>query len=190
GETYAQILSLLGVRSLTPRRPNSPHWEIIPSNELERPRVDVVVTICGFFRDLFSNLIDELDDILHAVAALDEPADINPLAARTRQQAQAMRQSGEPEERIEALAHARIFGPPPGQYGSGLTDIVDSGQWQSPEDLATAFTAASGHVYTRYDHGSHTDGLYDSRLKDVDLVSQTRSSNEYEITDLDHYFEY
>ena len=152
--------------------------------------MDVVVTICGFFRDLFSNLIDELDDILHAVAALDEPADINPLAARTRQQAQAMRQSGEPEERIEALAHARIFGPPPGQYGSGLTDIVDSGQWQSPEDLATAFTAASGHVYTRYDHGSHTDGLYDSRLKDVDLVSQTRSSNEYEITDLDHYFEY
>ena len=46
--------------------------------------MDVVVTISGFFRDLFGTLVEELDDMFAAVAALDEPAEINPIAARTR----------------------------------------------------------------------------------------------------------
>lgn len=190
GETYAQIMSLLGARPTGVRRPGMPRWEIIPTDELTRPRVDVVVTICGFFRDLFPNLVNELDEVIATVAALDEPVKVNPLAARTRKQAQAMQENGESEDAISALAHARIFGPAPGQYGTGLTDVIEAGQWHTSEDLAAVFTAASGFVYTRENHGVEVADLYSSCLRDVDVVSQIRSSNEYEITDLDHYFEY
>lgn len=190
GETYAQIMAHLGVRLTGPRRPGTPRWEIIPTAELTGPRVDVVVTICGFFRDLFGQQIAELDDMFAAVAALDEPADINPIAAQAQQAAAALRATGHTTAEASQGSRARIFGPAPGRYGTGLTDIIEGGNWQSVEDLAAAFGAATSHAYGRYQHGVPSAQAYRHHLASIEVVSQTRSSNEYQITDLDHYFEY
>lgn len=114
GETYAEVMALIGVRLRGQRRPGHQRWEIIPAAELTGPRVDVVVTISGFFRDLFGNLIEELDDMLTAVAALDEPDEINPIAARSRALRGTLRAKGLSDIDADELSVARIFGPAPG----------------------------------------------------------------------------
>ena len=72
GETFSQILSYLGVRKAAGSDVWNNGFEVIPIEELGRPRIDVTVNICGFFRDMFPNLIETLDDIFHTIAALDE----------------------------------------------------------------------------------------------------------------------
>lgn len=190
GETYGQIMALLGVRPVEAVRPGQRRWQIIPASELNGPRVDVVVTICGFFRDLFGLLIEEIDDMVSAIADLDEPAEINPIAARVRSAKDELRAKGLDESAAGEFSKARVFGPAPGVYGTGLTTIIEDGQWDSTADLADAFLNAAQHVYGRNAHGVAVEGLYRSQLAHVEVVSQTRSSNEYQITDLDHYFEY
>jgi len=190
GETYAQVMSLIGVRRAPSRRPGLPGWEVIPREELPGPRVDVVVTISGFFRDLFGTLVEELDDMFAAVAALDEPDEINPIAARTRQLRQHLLDGGLTEPEARELSHVRVFGPPPELYATGLTDVIDTGNWSSTTDLAEHFTQGAQHLYSRHRHGEKVPGLYRGHLADVQLVAQCRSSNEHHITDLDHYFEF
>ena len=95
GDDIAQALALMGVR---------PHWEaktgrvigfeIMPASVLDRPRVDVTLRVSGFFRDAFPNLIELVDSAARAVAALDEPAEINPLAARVAADRAALEASG------------------------------------------------------------------------------------------------
>ncbi|MBE6476878.1 MAG: hypothetical protein E7Z97_02220 [Propionibacteriaceae bacterium] len=190
GEAFAQILSLLGARPVARPRPGRPRFEPIPAAELTAPRVDVVVTICGFFRDLFSGLIAELDELVAAIAALDEPAEINPIAASARALRAEFIAGGHDADEAGELAGSRIFGPASSYYGTGMTDTVEAGEWDGTEDLAHEFTHANDHVYSRRRSGERVDGLYATNLRRVEVVSQVRSSNEYAITDLDHYFEY
>ena len=51
--------------------------EVIPLNELGRPRLDVVPRISGFFRDSFPNLVELIDEAARMVAALEEPMESN-----------------------------------------------------------------------------------------------------------------
>lgn len=190
GETYAEVMALLGVRMRERRRPGHRRFEVIPTEELEAPRVDVVVTISGFFRDMFGNLIEELDDMVKAVAELDEPAEINPVAARVREARERLRERGLSEADADELSVARVFGPAPGLYGTGLDAVIDAGRWETVEELAEHFMDAAQHVYGRGRHGERIDGLYREHLADVEAVSQIRSANEYQITDLDHFFEF
>ncbi len=83
GDDVAQELALMGVRpQWEPKSGRVVGFEIMPAALLDRPRVDVTLRVSGFFRDAFPNLIDLVDSAARAVAALDEPADTNPLAAR------------------------------------------------------------------------------------------------------------
>ena len=190
GETYAQVMALIGVRRARARRPGQPGWEVIPTTELSGSRVDVVVTISGFFRDLFGTLVEELDDMFAAVAALDEPAEINPIAARTRATHDRLIADGMTKSQARELSHVRVFGPPPELYATGLTDVIDTGNWVTTAELAEHFTHGAQHVYSRHRHGERVSGLYRRHLADVELVAQCRSSNEHHITDLDHFFEF
>src|SRR3546814_8672536 len=77
-------------------------FEILPLSLLDRPRVDVTLRVSGFFRDAFANPIRLFDAAVQAVAALDEPDDMNPLAAKVRSERQALLESGlDPEVRSE-----------------------------------------------------------------------------------------
>lgn len=190
GEAFAQVLSLLGARPAARPRPGRPRFEPIPAEELTAPRVDVVVTICGFFRDLFSGLIDELDELVATIAALDEPDEINPVAASARALRGELIAGGRSADEAGELASSRIFGPASSYYGTGMTGTVEAGEWDDAEDLAREFAHANDHVYSRRRSGERVDGLYAKGLARVEVVSQVRSSNEYAITDLDHYFEY
>ncbi|MCP6440325.1 cobaltochelatase subunit CobN, partial [Klebsiella pneumoniae] len=89
-------------------------FEILPLSLLDRPRVDVTLRVSGFFRDAFANLIRLFDAAVQAVAELDEPDDLNPLAARVRQDRARLEGEGLPAEAARREAGWRVFGAQPG----------------------------------------------------------------------------
>lgn len=190
GETLGQILSYLGVELAPDSSPWKRKFRVIPIEELGRPRIDVTINICGFFRDMFPDIIDDLSDLFEKIRGLDEDESQNYLRKHSASQRIMLLEEGYSEEDAEALSAVRIFGPREGEYGTSLTGIIESKEWEKEEALGFAFTASLRHAYGRNLHGKKVQGLYESNLKAVEIVSQLRSSNEYEITDLDHYYEF
>ena len=181
GDDMAQALALMGVR---------PTWdgasgrvtgfEIMPASLLDRPRVDVTLRISGFFRDAFPGLIDLFDAAVRAVAALDEPADVNPLAARVKADQAALGDA----------AAARIYGSKPGAYGAGLQDLIDSGRWQSRDDLAQAYIQSSGWAYGAGGQSAAAHQALRERLGRVQAVIHNQDNREHDILDSDEYYEF
>ena len=190
GETIGQILAYLGVRIAKSSSVWNTKFEIIPLYELQRPRIDVTVNMCGFFRDMFPNLIETLSDLFMDLYKLDEPDDMNYFKTHAKIRYNQLINDGYTEDEAIQLATARIFGPPEGEYGTNLNGIISEKVWRDESQLGLSFTASLQHVYTRKLRGFKADGLYKDNLRLVDVVSQLRSSNEYEITDLDHYYEF
>ncbi len=132
GDDLAQGLALLGVRPVWDGGSNRVSgFDILPLALLARPRVDVTLRISGLFRDVFASQIALFDQAVQAVAALDESAYDNPLAASRRAGDQGF----------------RIFGAAPGDYGVGLSAPLASGDWTDRAALGEAYLAASSHAY-------------------------------------------
>jgi cobaltochelatase CobN len=182
GDDIAQALALLGVR---------PTWEgasgrvtgfeILPASVLDRPRVDVTLRISGFFRDAFPGLIDLFDSAVRAVAALDEPPDINPLAAHV---------AADLEKFGERRALYRVFGSQPGAYGAGLQTPIDEGIWQDDRDLAEAYLGWSRWAYGAGGEGQDERALIDRRLAGTQAVLHNQDNREHDLLDSDDYYQF
>lgn len=190
GETFAQILSYLGVKMSDKRDQWDPKYEVIPIQELGRPRIDVTINICGFFRDMFPNLIDSLHDIFKELYEIDESPKENYFKANSEKIYSRLIEEGYDKKEAKLLAISRIFGPKEGEYGTGITGIIETKNWEDEEQIGSVFLDNLQHVYNREMRGKVVDGLYKDNLRSVEIVSQTRSNHEYEITDLDHYYEF
>lgn len=130
GEELALALILIGAAPVWDAASNRVSAvEIVPLALLDRPRVDVTLRISGLFRDAFGAQIELFDMATRMVAARDEDATWNPLAA-----------SG---------TTARVFGPAPGGYGAGVSDMLARDVSAGAERLGAAYLAASGHGYGR-----------------------------------------
>lgn len=190
GETLGQILAYLGIRRVRSGSVWNLELEIIPLEELGRPRIDVTINICGFFRDMYPSLIEKLDDLLGELYDRDEPDEMNYFKAHAKARYARLLDRGYEPEEARQLAVARIFGPREGEYGTSLTGVIETKDWEEEAQLGASFTASLRHVYTRRKRGENVAGLYEDNLKCVEIVSQLRSNHEYEITDLDHYYEF
>ena len=191
GDDLAQALALLGVRpewDAASRRVTG--FEILPLSVLDRPRVDVMFRISGFFRDAFPQQIALFDSAVRAVAALDEPDADNPLAARYRQEMAAHKQRGMDEAEAAARAGYRIFGSKPGAYGAGLQALMDERGWENEEDLARAYIAWGGYAYGAGAEGRPAHGLFETRLAQIDAVVQNQDNREHDLLDSDDYYQF
>ncbi len=191
GDDIAQALALLGVRptwDAASRRVSG--FEILPVRVLDRPRVDVTLRISGFFRDAFANLIDLFDSAVRAVAALDEPAADNPIAARVRDDTHALEHAGAPPDDARHLAAARVFGAKPGAYGAGLQALIDERGWQTDAELARAYVAWGGFAYGAGLQGRAAPGVFEQRLASVQAVVQNQDNREHDLLDSDDYYQF
>ncbi len=191
GDDIAQALALMGVRPTwdsASRRVTG--FEILPPDVLDRPRVDVTLRISGFFRDAFPGLIDLVDSAARAVAALDEPEAVNPLAARVRAEAAALVESGLDGAAATRRAGTRVFGSKPGAYGAGLQALIDERGWESDADLARAYVAWGGYAYGAGDEGAAAHGLFETRLKSVEAVVHNQDNREHDLLDSDDYYQF
>jgi cobaltochelatase CobN len=190
GETVGQILHYLGVKVISKKNQFSPRYEIIPLEELGRPRIDVVVNICGFFRDMFPMLIGELHEVFQRVAELAEDDADNYLKANTENIYKNLIAEGYEREEARELSYARLFGPAEAEYGSKVSKLIELKTWSDEKQLGETYVNSLQHVYSKNYRGRTVDGLFNTHLSAVEIVSQIRSNHEYEVTDLDHYYEY
>jgi cobaltochelatase CobN len=189
GETVGQVLAYLGLTIEEDANPWYKKLAVVPLAELGRPRVDCLVQICGFFRDMFPNVLDLLNRAFDLVSGLDEPEDQNFVRAQTLSLEDKLRDRV-PEANLRKMAAGRIFGPRPGEYGTRTISLIESGAWKTEEDISRLFVQNMAHLYAPNLHGELTLEAYQTRLAHIDLVSQVRDSHEYEIADLDHYYEF
>ena len=191
GDDIAQALALMGVR---------PTWdngsgrvsgfEILPLSILDRPRVDVTLRVSGFFRDAFPAQIDLVDSAARAVAALDEPAELNPMAARVHRDVAAMTAGGMPAETAQKRAGFRVFGSKPGAYGAGLQALIDERGWETADDLARAYVAWGGYAYGAGAQGAAEHQLFEHRLAEVEGVLHNQDNREHDLLDSDDYYQF
>jgi cobaltochelatase CobN len=165
-------------------------FEILPARLLDRPRVDVTLRVSGFFRDAFPNLIDLVDSASRAVAALDEPEDVNPLAARVTADRAALERQGVSPEAASRRAGHRVFGSKPGAYGAGLQALIDEGGWQGDGDLAEAYLAWGSYAYGAGAEGAAEGELFRARLAGAEAVVHNQDNREHDILDSDDYYQF
>lgn len=176
GDTIGMFLHLIGAR-LKPSSGWLPAFEPVAVAELGRPRVDVYLMICGFFRDMFPTLVRELDKLIRSIAVLEEPPELNPLRARVMHDG-------------DSSASARIFGPQTGAYGTAIPQQVTQARWSDPSDIGSLYQNAMGHAYGDGIGGVEAHDTFQSLLAATDVVSQVVDGQEYKIGDLDHYYEF
>jgi cobaltochelatase CobN len=196
GDDVAQALALMGVR---PTWDAASHrvtgFEILPASLLDRPRVDVTLRVSGFFRDAFPGLIDLVDRAARAVAALDEPAEINPLADAVGAASAALTAQGLAPAQARRLASFRVFGAKPGAYGAGLQALIDEGGWRDASDLAEAYLVWGCYAYGSDGDGGSTDGLaargrFEALLGTVEAVVHNQDNREHDLLDSDDYYQF
>jgi cobaltochelatase CobN len=193
GESIGQVLELLGVRVVRKAGSWSPEIEVIPLEELNRPRVDCLLTICGFFRDMFPNLVQLLGKAFSLVSRLDEPEGMNYVRSHTLENLSRLDQvssSGVGRDLLFRMASGRIYGPRAGEYGTRMLGFMEDSVWRDESDLAEIYIDSMNHLYADNIHAQKADDLYRSNLSHVTVISQVRDTHDYEIVDLDHYFEF
>jgi cobaltochelatase CobN len=179
GETVAQVLRYLGVRMVRKGSPWFKELQLIPLEELGRPRIDVFITICGIFRDICGNQIELINQAVELAAGAEEADEQN----YVRQHAL--------ELGVEESAPncARIFGPSASEYGTSMRTLVESGVWREEKELVDSYDNSMSYCYYQGEVQENS-ALFNHMVSKVDLISQVRHSNEYEFTDLDHYYEF
>jgi cobaltochelatase CobN len=191
GDDIAQALALIGARPVWEGASGRvTGFEILPVSVMDRPRVDVTLRISGFFRDAFPGLIDLFDSAVRAVAALDEPPDTNPLAARVAADRGALQAAGATPDEAARRAGYRIFGSQPGAYGAGLQTLIDERIWQDEGDLAEAYLGWSRWAYGAGGEGRAERKLLETRLAAAEAVVHNQDNREHDLLDSDDYYQF
>ena len=188
GEGVAQALWLLGTRPVRDALNRTTNVEAIPLAELARPRIDVVMTVSGIFRDLFSPTVQLLDKAVRLVAQLDEPLESNYVRKHVLQQV-------EQDACDLDDAAVRVFSNAPGNYGTNVNFMVMDSQWEREETLGDLFVTRKCFAYGRDSKGRAIEGrearvAMDRALARVEATYQNIDTFEIGLTDVDHYFEY
>jgi magnesium chelatase subunit H len=184
GESLAQVMWLVGVRPVPDALGRVNKLELIPLEELGRPRIDVVVNCSGVFRDLFINQMNLLDRAIKMAAEAPEPIEMNFVRKHAIKQAEDMginlRQ-----------AATRVFSNASGSYSSNVNLAVENSTWESESELQDMYLARKSFAFNSDNPGmmEQSREVFESSLKTVDATFQNLDSSEISLTDVSHYFD-
>ncbi len=183
GGPIAQALALLGARPRSDSYGRVAGATLIPLEELGRPRIDVVMSLSGIFRDLLPLQTRMLAEAAFlAASAADEPLERNFVRKHALQH---MRLHGGDLE----SAALRVFGNADGAYGSNVNHLVENSRWDDEDELAEAYTRRKSFGYDRKGRAVQRIDVLQSALGHVDLAYQNLDSVELGVTTVDHYFD-
>ncbi|OYT71909.1 MAG: magnesium chelatase subunit H [Chloracidobacterium sp. CP2_5A] len=182
GVGVAQALWLLGARATADEMGRIANVELVPLAELGRPRIDVVLTLSGIFRDVLPQQMRLLDRAVRLVAQADEPPERNFVRAHVQEM---LRQGVAFEDAVR-----RIFSNAAGSYGANVNHLVDSATWEDDGEIAQTFLSRKGFAYDASGRFVEARADYERVLSGVALAFQNVDSAEMNITDIDHYYEY
>jgi cobaltochelatase CobN len=189
GDDVAEALALLGVRPVWQKENRRVlRVEVVPLEELGRPRIDATVRISGFFRDAFPHLIKLLDDAVRLVALLDEPGESNFVRKHFLADMAANAAAVVPDAERQALY--RVFGAKPGAYGAGLLPLIEERNWHDDADFAETYVNWGGYAYTADAVGVDARDAFRLRLGQVQVALHNQDNREHDIFDSDDYFQF
>jgi magnesium chelatase subunit H len=182
GGPIGQALALLGARPRFDSYARLCGAELISLEELGRPRIDVLMTLSGIFRDLLPLQTRLLAEAAFLAASVDEPLEQNFVRRHTL----AYQQKHGCDLETAAL---RVFSNADGAYGANVNQLVESGSWQDEDELAESFSKRKCFAYGRTGAPLRQEALLKTVLSSVDLAYQNLESLELGVTTLDHYFD-
>jgi magnesium chelatase subunit H len=182
GGPIAQALALLGARPRFDGYGRLCGAELVPLAEHGRPRIDVVMTLSGIFRDLLPIQTRMLAEAAWLAVMADEPPERN--FARANAFAHAARTGCDLD-----TAALRVFSNAEGAYGSNVNQLIDSGAWSDESELADAFERRKSFAYGRSGSPRHAPDLMQAVLAEVEVAYQNLESVELGVTTVDHYFD-
>ncbi len=184
GESLAQIMWMVGVKPVPDALGRVNKLELIPLEELGRPRIDVVVNCSGVFRDLFINQMSLLDKAVKMAAEADEPLEMNYVRKHALQQAEEMginlRQ-----------AATRVFSNASGSYSSNINLAVENSTWENESELQEMYLKRKSFAFSSDNPGmmEQSRQIFETTLKTADVTFQNLDSSEISLTDVSHYFD-
>ncbi len=182
GAQIAQALALIGARPRFDSFGRLSGADLIPLTELGRPRIDVIMTLSGIFRDLLPLQTRMLAEATYKAAAADEDPGMNFVKANT------LAHMAETGDDLETAA-LRIFSNAEGAYGSNVNQLVDSSAFDQEDELADAYEARKSFAYGRNGKPTQNQKLLKNVLSKVELAYQNLESVELGVTTVDHYFD-
>jgi magnesium chelatase subunit H len=184
GESLAQILWFIGVRPMSDSLGRVNKLELIPLEELGRPRIDVVVNCSGVFRDLFINQMALIDQGVKMAAEADEPLTMN--FVRKHSQDQAAEQGISLRE-----AATRVFSNASGSYSSNVNLAVENSTWEEEGELQEMYLSRKTFAFNADNPGEMNQkrDVFESAMKTADVTFQNLDSAEISLTDVSHYFD-
>ncbi len=182
GGPIAQALALMGARPRFDSYGRLCGATLVPLRDLGRPRVDVVMTLSGIFRDLLPLQMKLLAEAAYLAAIADEPTSQNYI----RKHALAYQAEHSCDMETAAL---RVFSNGDGAYGANVNLLIDSGAWEDEDELAETYSRRKSFAYGRAGTPTAQPALMKSMLKDVDLAYQNLDSVDLGVTTIDQYFD-
>ena len=183
GGQIGQALALMGALPRFDSYGRLAGAQLIPLSELGRPRVDVVITLSGIFRDLLPLQIKLLAEAAFmAASAEDEPLEQNFI----RKHALAYQKEHGCDLETASL---RVYGNADGAYGSNVSNMVENSVWEEEDELAETYTRRKGFAFGRAGVPIQNNALLKSVLSDVQMTYQNLDSMELGVTTIDNYFD-
>ena len=182
GCPIGQALALIGARPRFDSFGRLSGADLIPLEDLGRPRIDVVITLSGIFRDLLPLQTRLLADAALQAAEADEPLDQNFIRAHTLAH---MEQTGASLKE----AALRVFSNAEGAYGSNVNQLVDSSAFGDEDELADAYQNRKCYAYGTDGKAERNAELLQETLRTVEVAYQNLESVELGVTTVDHYFD-
>ncbi|MFZ4639497.1 MAG: magnesium chelatase subunit H [Nodosilinea sp.] len=184
GESLAQMLWFVGVKPLPDALGRVNKLELVPLEDLGRPRVDIVVNCSGVFRDLFINQMALLDRAVKMAAEADEPLEQNFVRKH------ALAQAAEMGIDLRQAA-TRIFSNASGSYAANVNLAVENSTWENEGELQEMYLKRKSFAFNSDNPGvmDNSRGLFEAALKTAEATFQNLDSSEISLTDVSHYFD-
>ncbi|ESA35646.1 protoporphyrin ix magnesium chelatase [Leptolyngbya sp. Heron Island J] len=178
GESLGILLELVGAAPVKEGTGRIVRYELIPLEQMDHPRIDILGNLSGIFRDSFVNIIELLDDLFLRATEADEPPEQNFI----RKHALVLKTQG-----IENVS-ARLFSNPSGDYGSLVNDRVVDSNWESGNELGDTWRDRNAFSYGRADKGQARPEVLNTLLQSTGRIVQQIDSVEYGLTDIQEYY--
>lgn len=182
GVPIAQVMALMGARPRVDAYGKLSGAELIPLEELGRPRIDVLTTLSGVFRDLLPLQTRMLAETALLASAADEPEEMNFVRKHTL----AHQAKNGCDFETAAL---RVFSNADGAYGANVNLLIDSGAWEDESEIADTYANRKCYAFGIDGEAVRQPKMLETALADVDLAYQNLESVELGVTQLDYYFD-
>lgn len=182
GGPIGQALHLLGAKPRFDTYGRLAGATLLSLEELGRPRIDVLMTLSGIFRDLLPLQTRMLAEAAWLAATADEPLAQN----FVRKHVLEYQKDFDCDLETAAL---RVYSNSVGAYGSSINNVIESGRWNDDSEIAAQYSQRKCFAYGRDGNATKHEALFERSLKDVSITFQNLESAELGITSIDHYFD-